>query len=137
MRQCCPALQFLHPFFQMILHLQRADDQSGDNRDQQPHGQIQPGDLPAEHAEQQDQCDLIDHRRGDQEGKGHPERYTCRKKADEQRYGRVGTEGRHDPRCRGQHVANAEPLAGQQGTRPFGNEKRLHDSDHENDGDQQ
>ena len=104
-------LNLLHPVLQMAFHLQLADHEAGNDRHQQAKAQVHRRDFPAEHAEQQDQRDLINHRRSNQEGEGHAERHSGREEADEQRHGRARTERRDDAERRGQYVADADTFA--------------------------
>ena len=104
-------LNLLHPLFEVAFHLQLTDHEPGNDRDQKAHAEVQRRDFPPKQAKEQHQRDLIDHRRRDQEGKGHPQRHAGREETNEKRHGRARAERGYDPEHRRQHVADTNALA--------------------------
>ena len=67
---------------------------------------------------QQDERDLVDHRRGDQEGEGHAERHAGLDEADEERHRRAGAERCDHPEQGGPGGARHDVAAGQRAPDP-------------------
>ncbi len=126
-----------HPFLQPAFEMQAADDPAGDDGDGHAENEIDQRHLPADQREQQAERDLVDHRRRDQEGKGHAERHAGRYEADEQRHGRAGAEGREDAERRRRDIAEALAPPGQHGAGAFGRKEAAHDAHAEDDQRQQ
>ena len=122
-----------HPGFQPVLQPQPTDDPAGGDRDAQAEYKIGQCDLPADQTEQQAECHLVHHRRGDQEGEGDAQRHAGRHKADEQRHGRAGAERRDDAERCGEHVADALALPCQQEAGALRREEAAHHAHDEHD----
>ena len=71
------------------LEAQPADHQPGANGHDQAGGHVGERDHRAEEPPQQDERDLVDHRRGNEEGEGDAERHARLHEADEQRHRRA------------------------------------------------
>ncbi len=95
-----------------MFHLQTANRPAGKHGNDQARAHINRGDFPAEKSVEQHQCDLVDHRRGNEKGKGHPERYGSAEKTDKKGHRRAGAKGGHNAEQRGQYIANRFTLAG-------------------------
>ncbi len=126
-----------HPVFEIALHAEFADHHSGHDRHREAQHQIEPGDLPAEQAEQQRQRHFIHHRRRDQEGEGDAQRYAGGKKTDEQRHRRAGAERCNDAQAGRHYVADAQPFAGEHGPRAFRRNEGMHHAHQEDDAGEQ
>ena len=68
----------------VALEVQPADDEARDDGDRQARRHVRDRDARAKEAPQQDDRDLVDHRRGDEEGERHAERDADLHEADEQ-----------------------------------------------------
>ena len=73
---------------------------------------IDHGELPAQQAPEQDHGDLVDERRGDEEGHGDAQRDAGHGEAQEERDAGAGTEGRDGAERGPQQIADAPALAG-------------------------
>ena len=102
-----------------------------------PSARYSAGHLPAEHAEQQRQRHFVDHGRGNQEGKGHPQRHAGLQEADEQRHRRTGTERRDDAQAGRHHVARAEASPRQQRAGALRRDEGMDDAHDEDDAGEQ
>ena len=76
----------------VALEAQPTDDEPGDDGDGETRGHVGDRDGRAEQAPQENDRDLVDHRRGDEEREGHAERDADLDEADEQWHGRAGAE---------------------------------------------
>ena len=126
------ALQGPDVVLDVALHAQPADDEPADHRDRESGGHVDERDAGSEQPPQQDQGDLVDHRRADEEGERHAERDPGLHEADEERHGGAGAERRHDAERRRRRGAGQASAAGQCGSDAFGREEaadQRHDRD--------
>ena len=129
-------LDLVDPGLDETLELQAADHPAGRDGDDEPGRNIEEGGLPAEQSEEEDDGDLVDHRRGDQERERHTEGDAGFDEAQEKGDGRARTERRHDPQGAGHDVAGEEGLALEEPPGPLGREIGPDDADREDDQDE-
>ena len=84
-RRAARALERPDVVLDVALHVELADDQPADDRDQQAGRHVHERDPGPEQAPQQDEGDLVDHRAADEEGEHDPERDAGLDEADEER----------------------------------------------------
>ncbi len=80
--------------FDITLHLRSADQRAAQHGQHQADQHIGQGNRPVEDARQQNHRSQVHQRRGDQKGKGHPQRQAGAGEADKQRDRRAGAERR-------------------------------------------
>ena len=99
--------------------------------------QVRHRDRRTEQSPEQDERDLVDHRRRDQEGEGHPERHAGFDEADEERHRRAGAERRDHPEQGGPGGACHDVAAGQRPPDPVRRDERAQEAHQRDDPDQQ
>ncbi len=108
---CGSELNLPDEIFDPALQSQATNDDTRDNRDRQAGHDVERGNLPAEHAEQQHDRDFVDNWRGDEKRKCHAKRNARFNKANEERDGTARTEwGDNAKQCR-EYVADANTFA--------------------------
>ena len=94
----------LHVALHIPFHPHLLDDRSGDDGDDETDYNVSDGNSSPEDTHQDDERAQIHQRRGDQEGKGHPQGEPGAGEADEEGDGGAGAEGGDRPQERGERV---------------------------------
>ena len=126
------AFGFSDEFLHMILHVELFNQRTTHYGNNQTEDDINHGNLRPKDAHQQHKASQIHHGRGNQEGKGHPQRQPCAGKADKQRDGGAGAEGRHRAQQRGDCVCPQPVKPAQNPLAPLRREVALDVGDYKN-----
>ena len=110
---------FLQVVLQPALRAQHVHEPAADDARPQSGQHIDKRELPAQQPPEQDHGDLVDQRRGDEEGQRDAHRYARRGETQEQRDAGAGTKRRDGPEARAQHVAQHAPPARQKIPHPL------------------
>ena len=131
-------LYLLYPVAQVGLQLQPAQHEAANHAQQDAAHHIDEGDAQPEGAEKHGHDHLVDQRRGDEEGKGNPQRNASLDKPDEERYRRAGAEGGDGPEKRGEQILQpVEAARGEVVAQPFDGEVGIDDTHNRTDEEKQ